>query len=95
MPAQRSLLDIFGVSIDLLTEVVLANPSLRGYILGYLAERMLRDWFVQDGRITRIKKDDDHDRENKDCHVGIGAADQDGASTGRWTSGVLRSQGMP
>lgn len=65
MAAGRSLLDLFGVGIDLLTEVVLANPSLRGYILGYLAERMLRDWFIQDGRIARIRKDDDHDRENK------------------------------
>jgi hypothetical protein len=31
----------------------------------------------------------------KDCHVGIGAANTDRASTGRWANGFLRSQGMP
>jgi len=56
---------MFGVTPEYLTEVVLANPSLRGIIIGYIAERKLRDWFIADGRVTAIKKDDDHDRASK------------------------------
>ncbi len=39
----RTLLDVFDVSLDFLTRVVVDNPSLRGMILGYLAEAKLRE----------------------------------------------------
>jgi hypothetical protein len=62
---QRTILDMFGVTLEYLTEVVRGNPSLRGVIIGYIAERKLWDWFAADGRVSSIRKDDDHDRANK------------------------------
>jgi hypothetical protein len=62
---RRTILDLFGVTLEYLTEVVAANPSLRGIIAGYIAERKLWDWFASDGRVTSIRKDDDHDRDQK------------------------------
>lgn len=65
MQEQRTILEIFGVTLEYLTEVVAANPSLRGILAGYIAERKLWDWFASDGRVTSIRKDDDHDRAQK------------------------------
>jgi hypothetical protein len=65
MVEKRTILDIFGVTLEYLTEVVTANPSLRGILAGYIAERKLWDWFASDGRVTSIRKDDDHDRAQK------------------------------
>ena len=65
MDEERSILDMFGVDINYLTRVVKANPSLRGVIIGYIAERKLWDFFAADPRVTAIRKDDDHDRDNK------------------------------
>ena len=65
MNDQRTILDMFGVDLTYLTQVVTANPSLRGVIIGYLAERKLWDIFAKDHRISNIRKDDDHDRDNK------------------------------
>jgi hypothetical protein len=62
---RRTILDMFGVTLEYLTEVVRGNPSLRGVIIGYIAERKLWDWFASDGRVTSIRKDDDHDRASK------------------------------
>lgn len=42
-----------------------ANPSLRGMILGYVAEAKLREAFLADGRVTAVRKPDDHDRRKK------------------------------
>ena len=61
----RSLLDLFGVDLTFLTQVVQANPSLRGIVLGYLAERKLWELLATDPRLTGLRKDDDHDREGK------------------------------
>lgn len=65
MDEERTILDMFGVDVKYLTQVVKANPSLRGVIVGYIAERKLWDRFAADSRITAIRKDDDHDRDNK------------------------------
>lgn len=65
MEARRTILEMFGVSLEYLTEVVVSNPSLRGILAGYIAERKLWDWFTSDGRVTSIRKDDDHDRAQK------------------------------
>lgn len=56
---------MFGVTIEEFTQVVRANPSLWGPILGYIAEKKLWDFFQTDSRITAIRKDDDHDRDAK------------------------------
>lgn len=45
--------------------VVRDNPSLRGMILGYVAERKLKDKFIFSGRTTNHQKYDDHDRSKK------------------------------
>lgn len=45
----RTLLDIFDVSLGFLTKVVVDNPSLRGMVLGYLAEAKLKDLRVMGG----------------------------------------------
>jgi hypothetical protein len=61
----RTLLDVFDVSLDFLTRVVEDYPSLRGMILGYLAEAKLREILAGHGRATAFRKDDDHDRKKK------------------------------
>jgi transcriptional regulator with XRE-family HTH domain len=48
-----------------LTEIVDANPSLRGMMLGYMAERKLRTIWFSDDKITFATKHDDHDRKRK------------------------------
>jgi hypothetical protein len=65
MAVRRTILETFGVTLEYLTEVVAANPSLRGILAGYIAERKLWDWFASDGRVALIRKDDDHDRAQK------------------------------
>jgi hypothetical protein len=41
------------------------NPSLRGFMLGYLAEHKLRALFSNNPDVTSMHKDDDHDRAKK------------------------------
>jgi hypothetical protein len=61
----QSILDRWGLTIDDLTKIVDANPSLRGMMLGYAAEYVLRRRHFTDSRLTGIVKDDDHDRDSK------------------------------
>ena len=53
MADERTILDMFGVDLTFLTEVVKANPSLRGVIIGYLAERKLWEVFWPDDPTKR------------------------------------------
>ncbi len=62
---RKTVLDIFDVSLDFLTDVVVENPSLRGMVMGYIAERKLREGLQGHGRATAFRKDDDHDRKKK------------------------------
>lgn len=39
MSGERIILDMFGISIGYLTQIVVANPSSRGAIVGDIAER--------------------------------------------------------
>lgn len=48
-----------------LTDIVDANPSLRGMMLGYMAERKLRTMWFSDDKVTFATKHDDHDRKRK------------------------------
>ncbi len=61
----RNILDAFDVSLDFLSQVVFDNPSLRGMIVGYLAEAKLREILTSQGKATNFDKHDDHDRTKK------------------------------
>jgi hypothetical protein len=60
-----SILEDWDINETYFTDVVRDNPSLRGMILGYVAERKLKDLFVSSGKTTNHRKDDDHDRSKK------------------------------
>ena len=60
-----NLLEKWDINLRQLEELILKNPSLRGFIIGYLAEAKVRELFANDRRITSLKKFDDHDRTNK------------------------------
>lgn len=63
--AKRNFFHRIGVTPDEFCEVVEENPSIRGVIIGYVAERKLRDFFREDKRVSGLTKDDDHDRTKK------------------------------
>lgn len=60
-----SILEVWDIDESYFTDVVRDNPSLRGMILGYIAEKKLKDLFVSSGKTTNHRKDDDHDRNKK------------------------------
>lgn len=62
---RENLLYRWGLTVRELTEIVDANPSMRGLMLGYVAEYKLRKMHFEDPRITALVKDDDHDRKKK------------------------------
>lgn len=61
----HTILDTWDITPEFLTECVHDNPSLRGMLLGYIAEKKLWEVFDGDKRITELRKDDDHDRKKK------------------------------
>ena len=65
MTAKESILKKWGISEQELTELVEQNPSLRGILLGYVAEKKFHDTFLNHPAITEKGKDDDHDRSKK------------------------------
>lgn len=67
---QQTILDKWQVSPQELTDLVHDNPSLRGVLLGYIAEKKLRDIFLGYPQISELGKADDHDRKKKgDCYL--------------------------
>jgi hypothetical protein len=62
---QISILKRWGVTEDELTVLVDQNPSLRGILLGYVAERKFHDMYLSKPGISDARKDDDHDRSRK------------------------------
>jgi hypothetical protein len=62
---KETILDRWEITAEELTEVVDANPSLRGIMLGYLAEVKLRHIWFDRQEITEAHKYDDHDRRKK------------------------------
>lgn len=62
---QNNLLERWDINLSQLEELILKNPSLRGFLIGYLAEAKVRELLAKDKRISSLKKFDDHDRENK------------------------------
>jgi len=59
-----SILDKWGVSVSELSELVDGNPSLRGILLGYIAELKFEQMYLHEHGLDSTK-DDDHDRTKK------------------------------
>lgn len=64
-----SILTRWDITIEELTRVVDDNPSLRGMVLGYLAEQKLESLWLSSPEIEAIGKHDDHDRRRKGDRV--------------------------
>lgn len=62
---RENILCRWGLTVEELTQIVDANPSMRGLMLGYVAEYKLRKIHFEDPRIAALIKDDDHDRKSK------------------------------
>lgn len=65
MTYKESILKKWNITEQELTELVEQNPSLRGILLGYVAEKKFHDSFLEHPSITEKGKDDDHDRTRK------------------------------
>lgn len=61
-PIDRNLLERWKLTPQELSEIISQNPSMRGLLLGYVAEYKLRKIWFSDERIDRAHKYDDHDR---------------------------------
>lgn len=61
----NSILRRWGITEQDLTDLVDQNPSLRGIMLGYVAEKKFHDTFLSHPAISESAKDDDHDRRRK------------------------------
>jgi hypothetical protein len=69
---RESILDRWSITPDELTIAIDDNTSLRGMLLGYVAEYKLRSmWFAGRSDITLHVKHDDHDRKKKGDLIGI------------------------
>ena len=64
-----SILTRWDITIEELTRVVDGNPSLRGMILGYLAELKLETMWLSGDPVEAVGKHDDHDRAHKGDRV--------------------------
>ncbi|MBR6051485.1 MAG: restriction endonuclease [Clostridia bacterium] len=62
---EKSILNRWQISDEELTHIMDENPSLRGFIFGYVSEYKARKFFDGHRGISDIKKYDDHDRKSK------------------------------
>lgn len=60
-----SILDDWEISAEILTELLGENPSLRGMLLGYVAEYKLKEMVASLSGVSFATKFDDHDRKKK------------------------------
>lgn len=58
-------IDKLDITNENLNQLLESNPSLRGMIMGYLAEIKLKNIWFEDNRINNIYKADDHNRDIK------------------------------
>ncbi|MCC7293489.1 MAG: hypothetical protein IT449_15635 [Phycisphaerales bacterium] len=63
------ILSRWSISVDELTRLVDRNPSLRGILLGYVAEHHLTKLLESSDQISASFKHDDHDRSKKGDRV--------------------------
>jgi hypothetical protein len=61
----KSILKEWDITEQELTMLVNDNPSLRGMMLGYIAEYKFQSLYLNNPDITYSLKDDDHDRSKK------------------------------
>lgn len=61
----NTILDRWGLTAEELTQIVDSNPSLRGFMIGYVGEFQLRKIWFSDERTSNVRKSDDHDRRLK------------------------------
>ena len=61
----KSILKRWGLTEQELTEIIQENPSMRGLMLGYIAEYKLRKMHFADSIFEKVHKADDHDRSRK------------------------------
>lgn len=67
--ALPTILDVWRITPGALTNIVNENPSLRGMLLGYVAEYKLQEILLSEDGIEYIGKPDDHDRTSKGDHI--------------------------
>lgn len=60
-----TILEDYEIDAEILTQIVKKNPSLRGMLLGYVAEYKFEELFLQHPLIEVVGKADDHDRKHK------------------------------
>ena len=60
-----TMLEKWQITAEELTRIVDDNPSLRGFMFGYVSEYKARTYFDGHDNITGLKKYDDHDRTSK------------------------------
>jgi len=65
----QTLLDTWSITAEELSEIVDANPSLRGMLAGYVAEFKLAEFLSKNATVTDSFKHDDHDRSTKGDRV--------------------------
>lgn len=61
----KTVLERWQISAEELTKIVDDNPSLRGFIFGYVSEYKARTYFDGHAGIENLMKYDDHDRTSK------------------------------
>lgn len=61
----QTILEKWDITAEQLTEIVKSNPSLRGFMMGYVSEFKARNTFENHPEITELIKYDDHDRKKK------------------------------
>lgn len=61
----KTILERWQISAEELTKIVDDNPSLRGFIFGYVSEYKARTYFDGHAGIENLMKYDDHDRTGK------------------------------
>jgi len=65
-PEKRaSILKRWGLTEQELTKIIQENPSMRGLMLGYVAEYKLHKMYFSDPVFEKVHKADDHDRARK------------------------------
>lgn len=65
----NTILQQWDLTPQQLTHIIDENPSLRGMMLGYVAELKLEQLWLSDQRISDVFKHDDHDRRRKGDRV--------------------------
>lgn len=63
-----NFLTSWHLTLEELRDMVVNNPSLRGFMTGYMAESKIRSFFLKQHEISNVYKPDDHDRTNK-CDI--------------------------